>query len=48
MTNERAWFDAVGGSRERVFAVHGEPEHSDALDGEAPAARHDGAVDVAE
>jgi metallo-beta-lactamase family protein len=41
------WFDAVKGSKEKVFLVHGEPERSQALR-EALAQRHKGDIRVAE
>jgi metallo-beta-lactamase family protein len=40
------YFDAIGGSKERVFLVHGEPEQSHALQ-ETLSERHDGQVEVA-
>lgn len=41
-----AYFDAMGGSKERVFLVHGEPEQSHSLQ-EALSERHSGQVEVA-
>ena len=41
-----AYFDAMGGSKERVFLVHGEPEQSHSLQ-KALSERHRGRVEVA-
>lgn len=40
------YFDAMGGSKERVFLVHGEPEQSEALR-DTLQERHDGVIEVA-
>ena len=41
------YFDAMGGSKERVFLVHGEPEQSEALQEELQN-RHNGKIEVAQ
>jgi metallo-beta-lactamase family protein len=41
------YFDAMGGSKERVFLVHGEPEQSKALQEELQN-RHNGKIEVAQ
>ena len=41
------YFDAMGGSKENVFLVHGEPEQSEALQ-KVLAGRHQGRVEVAQ
>ncbi|MGC4016137.1 MAG: MBL fold metallo-hydrolase [Luteolibacter sp.] len=40
------WFDRMGGKKEKVWLVHGEPDHAEALR-QALAAKHSGAVEVA-
>ncbi|MFD0894785.1 MBL fold metallo-hydrolase [Luteolibacter ambystomatis] len=40
------WFARTGGPKEKVWLVHGEPDHAEALR-EALAARHSGTVEVA-
>jgi metallo-beta-lactamase family protein len=41
------YFDAMGGSKERVFLVHGEPSQSEALQEELQS-RHNGKIEVAQ
>lgn len=40
------WFDRTGGTKEKVWLVHGEPDHAEALR-EALAAKHSGVISVA-
>lgn len=40
------YFDAIGGRKDQVFLVHGEPQQSEALR-DALASRHQGAIEVA-